>query len=81
LTTFGRPARESACECERTSGLQLGPVMALVSGPTLGDAIADPANELTGLVGYFAMVSMVLNVAHIPAEPGGDIAPLPVLPP
>jgi len=50
LATFGRPVRESACECERTSGLQLGPVMALVSGPTLGDAIADPANELTKLV-------------------------------
>ena len=41
-TTFGRPPRESACECERTSGLQLGPVMALVSGPTIADAIADP---------------------------------------
>jgi hypothetical protein len=51
LTTFGRPARESACECERSSGLQLGPVMALVSGPTIGDAIADPSNELTKLVG------------------------------
>ena len=50
LTTFGRPARESACECERSSGLQLGPVMALVSGPTLGDAIADPTNELNKLV-------------------------------
>jgi hypothetical protein len=50
LTTFGRPARESACECERTNGMQLGPVMALVSGPTLGDAIADPNNELTRLV-------------------------------
>jgi WD40 repeat protein len=50
LTTFGRPARESACECERTSGMQLGPVMALVSGPTLGDAIADPSNEVTKLV-------------------------------
>ncbi len=50
LTTFGRPARESACECERSSGLQLGPVMALVSGPTLGDALADPGNELTKLV-------------------------------
>ena len=50
LTTFGRPARESACECERSSGLQLGPVMALVSGPTLGDAIADPSNELSKLV-------------------------------
>jgi WD40 repeat protein/mono/diheme cytochrome c family protein len=51
LTTFGRPARESACECERSSGLQLGPVMALVSGPTLGDAIADPANAVTQLTG------------------------------
>jgi WD40 repeat protein/mono/diheme cytochrome c family protein len=51
LATFGRPARESACECERSSGMQLGPVMALVSGPTLGDAIADPGNELTKLAG------------------------------
>jgi hypothetical protein len=50
LNTFGRPARESACECERSSGLQLGPIMALVSGPTLGDAIADAGNELTRLV-------------------------------
>jgi WD40 repeat protein/mono/diheme cytochrome c family protein len=50
LSTFGRPARESACECERTSGLQLGPVMALISGPTIADAIADPANELAQLV-------------------------------
>jgi hypothetical protein len=50
LTTFGRPSRESACECERTSGLQLGPVMALVSGPALADALADKENELTKLV-------------------------------
>ena len=50
LATFGRPARESACECERSSGLQLGPVMALVSGPTIGDAIGDPDNELAKLV-------------------------------
>ena len=49
LTTFGRPARESACECERSSGLQLGPIMALVSGPTVADAIADPANDITKL--------------------------------
>ncbi len=51
LTTFGRPARESACECERSSGMQLGPVMALVSGPTLADALADPSSELAKLVG------------------------------
>jgi hypothetical protein len=31
--------------------MQLGPVMALVSGPTLADALADPSGELTRLVG------------------------------
>src|SRR5262249_24748389 len=49
LTTLGRPPRESACECERTGGLQLGPVMALVSGPTIAEAIADPNNEIARL--------------------------------
>ncbi len=49
LTTLGKPPRESACECERTNELQLGPVMALVSGPVVGDAIADANNELVRL--------------------------------
>ncbi len=61
LTTFGRPARESACECERSSEMQLGPVMALVSGPTLGDAISDPANEITRLVGRLADDSQLVD--------------------
>ncbi|MGD9723871.1 MAG: DUF1549 domain-containing protein [Pirellulales bacterium] len=47
---FGRPARESACECERSSGMMLGPVMTLVNGPTIADAIADPQNAITQLV-------------------------------
>lgn len=50
LNNLGRPARESACECERTSGLQLGPIMALVSGPTVGNAIGDRNNALAKLV-------------------------------
>src|SRR5262249_4344212 len=50
LSTFGRPPRESACECERVNTLQLGPVMALVNGQTLADAIGDPSNELAKLV-------------------------------
>ena len=29
--------------------------------------------ELTSLIGYFAMVSMVLNVAHIPEEPNAAV--------
>jgi len=47
LQTFGRPARESACECERAEGMALGPVMALVSGPVVGDVLADPKSTLT----------------------------------
>ncbi len=50
LQNFGRPVRESSCECERSSDLQLGPVMALISGPTIGTAIADPKNELEKIV-------------------------------
>ena len=49
LGTFGRPPRESACECERASGLQLGPIMALISGPTVNDAISDPSNAIAKL--------------------------------
>ncbi len=74
FTTFGRPARESACECERTSGLQLGPVMALVSGPTVADAIADSSNELTKLVGRVpddgALINeLFLRILNRPATP------------
>ncbi len=50
LNNLGRPVRESACECERSQELQLGPVMALVSGPTVGKAISDPTCALPQLV-------------------------------
>ena len=50
LETLGRPARESVCECERTNDIQLGPVMAMLSGPVVAEAIANPANAIAGLV-------------------------------
>lgn len=50
LTSFGRPPRESACECERSAGVQFGPVMAMISGPTVNSAISDPANAIAALV-------------------------------
>ncbi len=50
LANLGRPARESACECERTSSLQMGPVMALINGATVGDAISDPKGAIAKLV-------------------------------
>ena len=49
LTNFGRPARESVCECERNNEVNLGPIMALMSGPTVGDAISDPKNKIAKL--------------------------------
>lgn len=49
FATLGRPPRESACECERVSGVQLGPVMALINGATIADAIGDAENELVKL--------------------------------
>ena len=50
LDMFGRPARESACECERSNAVLLGSVMNLINGPTIGDAISDPDNAITKLV-------------------------------
>jgi len=50
LATLGRPARQSACECERNSEVRLGSVMALLSGPTVSGAINEPTNALARLV-------------------------------
>ena len=50
LNLFGRPPRESACECERSTGVMLGQALNLVNGPTIAEAIADPQNRITSLV-------------------------------
>jgi WD40 repeat protein len=50
LATLGRPARQSACECERTSDIRLGSVMALLSGSTISSAIDEPTNAIAKLV-------------------------------
>jgi hypothetical protein len=46
LDLLGKPVRESACECERTGGLNLGPILAMVNGPIVGEAIRDPNNRI-----------------------------------
>ncbi len=38
LELFGKPPRESACECERSNTMLLGPVLNLVNGPGAGDS-------------------------------------------
>ncbi len=46
LETFGRPARESVCECERVAEVSLKQTLSLINGPTLGSMLADPGNRL-----------------------------------
>ncbi|HKD37067.1 MAG TPA: DUF1549 and DUF1553 domain-containing protein [Pirellulales bacterium] len=50
LDLFGRPARQSSCECERSSGVMLGQALNLINGPTIASAINEPNNGITQLV-------------------------------
>jgi uncharacterized protein DUF1549/uncharacterized protein DUF1553 len=40
LDLFGRPSRESSCECERRSDISLPQALNLVNGETISDAVA-----------------------------------------
>src|SRR5712692_3970878 len=50
LDLFGRPARESSCECERRSDMSLPQAMNLVNGTTLAEALADPKGIVAQLI-------------------------------
>ena len=46
LDLFGRPQRESACECERRSDVNLSQALNLINGSTVANAIADPEGRI-----------------------------------
>jgi hypothetical protein len=50
LDLFGKPVRESACECERGTTMMLGPILTLVNGPVVADALRDPNNRIARLL-------------------------------
>src|SRR5262249_17875408 len=50
LNILGRPPRESACECERSNAMQLGPVLTFVNGPTVNNPLKDPNNRIARIV-------------------------------
>src|SRR5205814_10811 len=50
LDVFGRPPRESSCECERRSDFSLPQALNLVNGKTIADAVADPNGRVARLV-------------------------------
>ncbi len=50
LQLFGRPKRQSACECERSSSLTLSHALSLINGPTISEAISAPDSRIAKLV-------------------------------
>ena len=75
FATMGKPVRESACECERISDMQLGPVMALISGATVGDSISTPDNAITKLAKEITddrqlINELFLRIMNRPAKSG-----------
>jgi hypothetical protein len=50
LDLFGRPPRETPCECERSSEVSLSQALNLVNGPTISDALIDPNGRIVQLM-------------------------------
>ena len=78
LDLFGKPPRESACECERVGGVQLGPVLNLVNGPVVGEAIKDPNNRIVAMLQKEKDSKKIIETLYLaflsrtPTEPGGQ---------
>ncbi len=46
LTLFGRPKRQSACECERSSNISLSHALNLINGETISQAVDSPNSRI-----------------------------------
>jgi hypothetical protein len=46
LDLFGRPSRESSCECERRADFSLPQALNLINGTTISDAVADSKGRI-----------------------------------
>ncbi len=50
LDLFGKPVRQTPCECERSTSVSLGQALNLINGPTLSDAVAAPTGRLAAFL-------------------------------
>ncbi len=50
LKTFGQPARELACECERESDSNLAQALQLINGPTVNEKLRNANNRIGKLL-------------------------------
>ena len=70
LKTFGQPARELACECERESDSNLAQALQLINGPTINEKVRNPSNRL----GQLLAAKKSENEILIRALPGDALA-------
>jgi hypothetical protein len=50
LKVFGQPARETACQCERSSDSNLSQALQMINGPLVHSKVRDEKNRLRSLV-------------------------------
>jgi hypothetical protein len=50
LDQFGRPPRESSCECERVSEVSLRQALNLINGPVISEAVSNPESRISKLL-------------------------------
>lgn len=67
LDMFGRPPRESPCECERSSDVSLGQTLNMVNGPTIGDAIVHPQGIIARTVASGASNDKLIETIYLSA--------------
>ncbi|MCA9117915.1 MAG: DUF1553 domain-containing protein, partial [Planctomycetaceae bacterium] len=65
LDMFGRPPRETPCECERTSDVSLGQTLNLVNGPTISAAIIHPTGLIARRINEKATPTELVNDVYL----------------
>jgi len=65
LKTFGQPARELACECEREGDSNLGQALQLINGPSVNDRLRNPNNRIGKLLARKLSDRDILNELYL----------------
>jgi hypothetical protein len=65
LKTFGQPARELACECERESDSNLAQALQLINGPTINEKIRNTSNRIARLMKEAKSDKLILDDLYL----------------
>jgi hypothetical protein len=65
LKTFGQPARELACECEREGDSNLAQALQLINGPTVNEKMRAANNRIGQLLAKKASDTEILNDLYL----------------